>query len=378
MSGLLVAGGVFREILLVADDSDTRELRLGGSGLYAAIAAARLGVDVTLLAPVGSEDRALAVALCDEAGVKPILLETPGPSGTFVINRVAGASPRPQYRPAGGRVLNTTGQSPDVDIVLAFGHPEWEPLADERVMRAAAEATLVWDQQGWLSRTPEATVVRTPARRRIQVGNAEELLGSTGRDPVPRIEDFPPPGFSASVVKDGRWGVEILEGNRQRTHIAAFRCDVRQTVGSGDIFAGALTAALADDSRLSDAAEVGAQAAAVWIRGLEPVPSQRFAESVALMRGQERLPVVSPDMLRRHTATILTGPALASRALADVTAARLGDLGLSTVRRTVAVDDHLVVELAGMTYQVAGGLELEPGRFASDLADFVTVALACS
>src|SRR5687768_5359756 len=80
---LLVVGGIFREIL----NGDTNpRMRYGGSGLGAAISAARLGVRVALASYVGRDDEDAVRSELRLAGVDDsFIISLPGLSGTFVF-----------------------------------------------------------------------------------------------------------------------------------------------------------------------------------------------------------------------------------------------------------------------------------------------------
>jgi len=378
VTGLLVIGGIFREIITSGgDQSGKREVRLAGSGLYAALAASRLGTQVTLVAPVGRDDAVLACALCEEAAVRPVLLLSPGASGTFALQRLSGARPRPQYRPAGGFVDGDYSESINADIVLVFGHPEWDPLLSPSLMSAADNATLVWDRQGWLSRTTgTSSASAISAQRRIQVTNADEVFDEFATSPSEVIAGLPPAGFDASVIKDGRWGVHVVHGDRARQSVAAFEVEVHQTIGSGDVFAGALCAALAQRASLVEACETGAASAATWISSEAALPGMDFADAVARLHGQPRLPVVSPERLREVTATVVRGHQIGNVALAETACRILEDIGLRTVADMTRASEGVVVELCGEKLIVDATAPGDARDLARRLAKFVTNALA--
>ncbi len=377
MTSLLVAGGIFREVIAADRLGSERDVRLAGSGLYAALAAVRLGARVTLVAPVGRDDAALARALCEEAGVRPLLLLTPGASGTFALQRVGGARPRPQYRPAGGVVNEVYPEPVDVDIVLAFGHPEWDPLVSPWLASAGEDITLVWDRQGWLSRTPNASsAARIPAQRRIQVTNADEVLDEVEASPSEAIGALPPAGFAATVIKDGPWGVQVVQGDHVHRSVAAFDVKVLQTVGSGDIFAGGLCAALAQRASLVDACEAGVASAAAWISSEDSLPEVHFADAVARLHGHPRLPVVPPERLRETTATVTEGPQIGSVALAEAVRRILEDMGLRTTASMAKARTGVVVELGSKEFFVDAVAPGDVRDLARRLADFVVNAFA--
>lgn len=374
VTDVLVAGGVFREVLVAedlrADEGLQRQVRMGGSGLYGAVAAARLGASVTLVAPVGRDDADLVETLCREAGVASALLVTPGASGTFAMARAAGAQPRPQYRPADGRVgAGDDVRSLHAALVLAFGHPEWDPLRSPIVANAVRDATLVWDPQGWLSRTPEAERVGgLPAHQRLVVANAEEVERWVARLPA---------GFEAAIVKDGPWGVHCYERDRRVVAIPAYDVEVRQTVGSGDVFAGCLAAGLALGLELAAACARAAAGAAAWIASDASLPGPEFSAEVATIAPAARRAPVVPERVRDEAAVVSVGQTLGSSALARVVEDVLIDLGVRVhSREEGSPATGVVVELRGRTCHVTGS---EPGgmsEFRARALAFVTEALA--
>lgn len=258
---VVVVGGIFREVL----DADTApRLRYGGSGLTAAIAAARLGTNVTLAAAVGAEDADAITATLEEAGVATSsLVVTEGASGTFLFPSLQDAArPWPLYRPAES-ATPTAPAVPQADVILCFGVPDFDPLA-EGWLAGATPHTLVWDRQGWLSRARDASAaLAVAAGRHVYVANRAEAADEIGDSGV--VLTGPPAGFAAAIIKDGRNGVSVVEG-AAAVHVPAATVETAQTIGSGDVFAGAVAAALATGASLIDATRVGCAAAAVSLR----------------------------------------------------------------------------------------------------------------
>jgi sugar/nucleoside kinase (ribokinase family) len=373
----LVAGGVFREII-VGERSNgiAREVRLAGSGLYAALAAARLGTAVTLVAPVGSDDVELVRALCDEVGVRPMLLVSPGASGTFVLERSAGALPWPQYRPAEGVADESSPERVKADVLLAFGHPEWDPSTSPWVTGNAADTTLVWDGQGWLSRAPSVhNATRLPSRRRLHVANSGEVLDDAFAGPEVAMAALPPDGFDATIVKEGPWGVHLISRSGGRVAVAAFDVSVRQTVGSGDVFAGALSAVLAEGGRLEEACETGAAAAAAWISSDASLPGADFADTVRMLRTATRLPTVSPERLREGTAVVSHRDGIGSVILAQTLRRVLDGLGVRTADGVGLPADDVVVELLGHQFMIATADSCDTPDLVRGLERFVAKTL---
>jgi sugar/nucleoside kinase (ribokinase family) len=375
---LLVVGGIFREIVI--DDTSTRgrELRLAGSGLYAALAAARLGAEVALIAPVGGEDEDIARALCDEAGVQAVFLATRGASATFVVERDAGADPRPQYRPSATPVPGVAEGIFDPDVVLVFGHPEWDALQDPVIRGYARGRVLVFDGQGWLSKMSHPVISEVGVASCVEVINAEEVLARDAGEPGEGFAALPGEGIGVSVVKDGPWGVSVYGLGAARHAVAAYAGQVRQTIGSGDVFAGAFSGAINGGEALLEACETGARAAAAWIFGDAPLPGGEFLERVAGLSAAARLVTVAPERVRGQPATVFRSADLGSELLAREMRAALEQVGIraSENREATTGARGATVELAGASLSVDPGESEDVAALRERLQRFVAATLA--
>jgi ribokinase len=372
LSAIVVAGGVFREVLVGAGRYD---VRLGGSGLHAALAAARLGAEVTLVAPVGEEDVAALTALCHNAGIRTAIATAPGASGTFVIEAHAEAAPRPAYRPAEGGAAEPRLEDAKPAVVLVFGHPEWDACANASVLAAAEHATLLWDRQGWLSRARDAApAAAMAAARRVQLGNVSELAGELRVPPAELLDSLPLPGFDSAVVKNGRWGVQIV--GRSRYTVAAH--DVEgQTVGSGDVFAGAFAAAVARGDDDAEACEEAAGAAAAWIASDEPHVPADFSANVRRLRSSAALlPARAPADLAGVQFIVQRGAGVASEALAHHVIAVLQDLGLEAAGVAGNASSGIAIAAADARLDIGASENLDLRSLRRSLADFAAEATA--
>lgn len=270
MIDVLVVGGVFREIL----DGDTSpRLRYGGSGLTSAVAAARMGARVALASYVGDEDEDAVRAELLAAGVGDASVVTvAGASGTFVFPTQQDPSrPWPMYRPAEAVPLSAPRDLPPAPVVVAFGIPDCDPIADGWLAGLDEDVTLIWDRQGWLSRARDSLkVAALRPSRKIYLANEEEAIeesGATAPDDALALQ--PPSGFDAAVIKRGPEGVFVAEHTARGIRgeaVPAFPVATSSTVGSGDVFAGAFAARLAHGDSTTEAARWGCAAAAVSLR----------------------------------------------------------------------------------------------------------------
>lgn len=290
---VVVIGGVFREI--GADPREPR-LELAGSGLTASVVAARLGVQTVLVASVGDEDAAVADHVLRSARVDTRWLKTtPGASGTFLFPHVADdARPWPLFRPAESPpCAQLDGGLPLAHTYLLFGMPELDPVAEGWMGEIPSDSTILWDRQGWLSRARDwRAALDVQAKRRIYVANSDEAMADFNVDSPDQLSDrLPPDGFDIAVVKRGRdgcgyWlrrGHEVDAGD-----VLGFPVDATSTVGTGDVFAGALAARVSQSVPLEEALMSANAVAAAFLIERRDVSAERLlrtAQSLIDQRG---------------------------------------------------------------------------------------------
>ena len=267
MIGVVVVGGIFREVL---DGDAVPRRRLGGSGLVAAIIAARLGANTALVTFIGLEDAATGMSMLDAARVDSSRVVTlPGASGTFVFPSNA-THPWPMYRPAEG-IPATRPLLPPATTYLVFGMPDFDPVAEGWLGLLPHDATLLWDRQGWLSRARDCSAVSNlPPAVKVYLANEDEALAEfSARGTDDLISNLPPHGFQWAVIKRGREGCIVVEraphGNTVRS-VDGFPVETTDTIGSGDAFAGGLAASIAARAPMPEAASTANAAASAFLR----------------------------------------------------------------------------------------------------------------
>jgi ribokinase len=290
---LAVVGGVFREIL---DGDVSPRLRYGGSGLTASVAAARLGAEVALLSYVGTEDEETVRAELELAGVNARFLQVlPGACGTFLYPaHEVSERPWPMYRPAEAVPKSGPLDLPEAKVVLAFGIPDFDPVAEGWLDSTQEDTILIWDRQGWLSRSRDAfgIIALAPARK-IYLANEGEALEEAQLSSYDElISRQPPAGFQAAIIKRGVRGVTVVEHVekvRQVVSVEAFPVMTSSTVGSGDVFAGAFAAVLARGRDVLDSAQWGCAAASVSIQsGVNLLPDDAETKVAELLNRSGR------------------------------------------------------------------------------------------
>ena len=183
-----------------------------------------------------------------------------GMCGVFAYPTDQGSrQPTPMYRPAEA-VPTIMPKLPESKVVMVFGIPDFDPLAEGWLDGLPSQTTVIWDRQGWLSRARDARgVLRLDTSRRVYLANEEEAAVDARTASFEETMAVQPiDGFDVAVIKRGEVGVVVAERGPSGvtlTSLPAFRLNTKCTVGSGDVFAGTFAARLA----LGDSAVVAAR-----------------------------------------------------------------------------------------------------------------------
>jgi 1D-myo-inositol 3-kinase len=270
----VVVGHVARDLVPLSDNSGAPSYVPGGTALYAALTARRLGVDTGVITSAPPD---VDTALLDGARVHIV----PSAQATIFENR---------YGP-GGRVQYLHGRAAPIkpgDVPIAWRAARilhLGPIADEvdpaiaalfsRALRAATP-------QGWARRWDEDHRVHTLPHERV----AARLAGA-GLDVVIFSEEDVSAGQSAGhetqeaivdlyreiarivVLTRGARGATIYAGNGVM-HVPAYSAREVDPTGAGDVFAAAFLIRYAAAKDLLGAARFAAAAAALEVEGIGP------------------------------------------------------------------------------------------------------------
>jgi ribokinase len=239
----------------------------GGKGANQAVAAARLGADVSLVGVVGRDEFGdSARASLRSEGVSTEFIGT-GDSPTGVAQIMVDAAGENLISVAPGANVEVTEEmvrdaferidSRDAVVLTVLEVPEATVTATAELAR----------RKGW-------TFVLDPAPARVLgddllalcdvlTPNEHEIagLGKSG------AQELLEAGAGAVVVTKGRGGVDVYRSGRPLHHHPAFPMEPVDTTGAGDSFSGALAVALTEGSSLEDAAGFACAAAALSVRG---------------------------------------------------------------------------------------------------------------
>ena len=242
----------------------------GGKGSNQAIAAARAGATVTMIASLGAADEGVAA----RAARHPAL-----PTGTAVI-LLEGGDNRIILAPGANAALSAADAAPPpCDVVLAQ-------------LEVPAEAVAAAFAAGGARRVLNAAPADPVAARRllpltdlllVNEGEAQALAPEAGEDPAALARALAARVGEGAVVTVGAGGAVLALRDGALLHVPAPEVEVRDTTGAGDAFAGAFCAALAAGASHGDALRLGVAAGSLACTTLGAVPSLPRRAAIAAL-----------------------------------------------------------------------------------------------
>ncbi len=242
--------------------------RLGGTALYAAATAARLGLETSLITRVGPHERDELARACAGLGIDlralPALVTT-----TFVF----------RWDDAGHRILRLRARAKEIALsdvpddlrsadALVLGTIAREISADlftgeaARVSVLAAQGLLrTWDADGTIRPTPWPQAERLIGGLSCVVLSEDDLGGDLAM--VERWSRLVPVALTLAER-----GSRLYQGGRPTAEVAAFAPDrVIDTTGAGDTFAAGLAVALGEGMALEEACRFANAVASFGLEG---------------------------------------------------------------------------------------------------------------
>jgi ribokinase len=281
--------------------ADAFDLGPGGKGSNLAVAAARVGANVEIIAKIGRDDFGrMARDLYASEGVKTSYL-----------------SEDPDHPTAVGLVYllpegeNTIGLYPGANSFLSASDVEAArpaiALADIATaqLEIPDDALLAFISAAEVANTP-VLLNPAPARpmpadllRKVHVltpnlGEARLLIGARPGDTSARLDEVGDAllrqGPQTVIITLGGGGARVYDRGQAPVTVPSIKIDPVDTVGAGDAFNGGLAVALAERRPLLDAVQFATQVAGMSTRGLGAVPSLPRRAEVDQAMSLRRLP----------------------------------------------------------------------------------------
>ncbi|MFE4517466.1 ribokinase [Kitasatospora sp. NPDC056783] len=303
MPAITVVGSVNRDLVLTVEDlprpGETVLARgfvegVGGKGANQAVAAARLGSRVRLVARVGADAEAILRALAAEGvdveavhpapeaatGIASVVVDRAG-ENTIVVN--PGANAELSVADLPDHLVRSAGE------VVLVQHEIPADVVAAAVLRAREQGgTVVLNPAPARALDPEvlaAVDVLVP-----NLGELATLLGArppVGPDAARDLLERAALPCRAVVVTLGADGALIKRPDRPAVRVPAPVVDAVDTVGAGDTFCGALADSLARGADLLAAAERAVRAASLAVTGLGAQSSMPTAAQLDAATGPE-------------------------------------------------------------------------------------------
>ncbi|MBQ1123099.1 ribokinase [Streptomyces sp. B15] len=266
----------------------------GGKGANQAVAAARLGGEVSFVGRVGDDDDAevMLSAARDQGVDVGHFRRTPGtPTGRALI----AVSPQGEntiiVSPGANSRLSAADCAAAADTL---GRARVTVLQQEVPDEANHEAARLSGGTVLYNPAPAVTGAELPSRVDLLVPNRTELAALAGLSSTPdKLDDVSAAarklrrlGVGAVVVTLGGDGVLVCEGHAV-LHIPAFPVTAVDTTAAGDSFCGALAVGLAEGRSLEQAGRWAAAAAAISTTraGAQPSLARREETEALLAQG---------------------------------------------------------------------------------------------
>lgn len=261
----------------------------GGKGANQAVAAARLGAEVTMLVKLGKDAFGdLAQANLEKEGILPKYILRSAESHTGVAFIIVDDTGENMIVVAGG--TNDRMTTADVDIAREAICTADIVLMQLEVPLAVIEYTArMADEAGVKVMLNPAPGQRLPADllKRIDylTPNETEAELITGQkiasveDAQLAARDLLASGVGTAVITLGSNGALVVTSEKSE-HVPGQKVQVVDTTGAGDAFNGAFAVALAEGKGLAEAAAFANVAAAIQVTRLGTAPAMPFRQEV--------------------------------------------------------------------------------------------------
>lgn len=279
MSKILVVGSANVDLVMATDRLPTPgetvfgefSRSLGGKGANQAVAAARAGGDVAMVACLGDDEfgTMLKRGLIAERVRTDGIVQVEGPSGVAAIMTAANGTNMIVVASGANSKLEKTLVKPELFTGVDYLLLQLEiPLSTviETIARAKQASVKVILDPAPAAQLPRFLLERvdwlTPNETEVRA-----LLGLAGSefDGIEAACALREAGARNVIVKLGERGVVVLEGDRDPVVLPAVKVEAVDTTAAGDAFNGAFAVALAEGEVPAEAARIATVAAAIAV-----------------------------------------------------------------------------------------------------------------
>ena len=237
----------------------------GGPAATAAVAAARAGANAAFAGVVGADeegDRIISGLEAEGVDTSAVIRNPDARTGASVIvvskateSRAIVTRPVPPVRfPEGGRFHELLGTASWVHV----DHLGWSAVAHVPGLRISVDAG-----NPIPSFSPQGVALYVPTIERLQAEYGD------GLSPEALLQKAVDDGATAVVATAGSEGAWGLEKGGVPFHVPATPADIVSTLGAGDVYHGAILAAVAAGLPLAEAAAFAGRTASASCAGLD-------------------------------------------------------------------------------------------------------------
>lgn len=237
----------------------------GGPAATAAVAAARAGARTAFAGVIGADeegDRIISGLEAEGVDTSAVIRDAKVKTGASVIvvsrateSRAIVTRPVPPVTfPAGSRFQELLGTAAWVHV----DHLGWNAVAQVPNLRISVDAG-----NPIPSFTPKGVALYVPTIERLRAEYGEDL------SPEALLQKAIDDGASAVVATAGSEGAWVLERDGAPVHVPATPANIVSTLGAGDVYHGAILAAVAAGLPLVDAAVFAGRTASASCAGLD-------------------------------------------------------------------------------------------------------------
>jgi sulfofructose kinase len=242
----------------------------GGPAATAAVAAARAGASTAFAGVLGTDeegDRIIAGLLAEGVDTSAVIREANVKTGASVIvvsrsteSRAIVTRPVPPVSfPAGSRFAELLATAAWVHV----DHLGWDAVAGAPGLHPAERKISVDAGNPIPSFSPRGVALYVPTIERLRAEYGEDL------SPEALLRKAADDGASAVVATAGSEGAWVLERDGDPIHVPATPATIVSTLGAGDVYHGALLAAVAAGLPLAEAAAFAGRTASASCAGLD-------------------------------------------------------------------------------------------------------------